>query len=187
MLIGRAEKVGEAALEYAMFYRPVRCSVAALLLVVSACSTLVAPYDVVFDQSLNKFSEDTATFTAAAISGRPQRLSSSKEAVEYYASAYNLLDRLAQRAQLTRASISCPTNEQLVSFSRLPSSMSVLPEDYRSFDCREFQLYSVRYYLDQLNYGHRNDGVLKPGEARSYGGQLQVATLGAIATFAVTK
>jgi hypothetical protein len=170
-----------------MLDRITQVSLITLLLSASACSTLVAQYDPVFDQSLNKFSEDSATFTAAAAAGEPQRLSSSKEAVEYYASSYNVLDRLSQRAQLTRASVPCPTNDKLGDFSKLPTSTSVLPDDYQSFDCREFQLYAVRYYLDQLSYGHRNDGILKPGEARSYGGQLQVATLGAIATFAITK
>ena len=164
-----------------------RAGAIALSLTIAACASLVAPYDPVFDQALNKFSEDTATFTAAAIAGGPQRLSSSKEAVEYYAAAYNVLDRLSQRAQLTRASVPCPTNVSLEAFSKLPTSTSALPDDFKKFDCQEFQLYAVRYYLDQLNYGHRNDDILKPGEARSYGGQLQVATLGAIQTFAITK
>lgn len=158
-----------------------------IILANTSCVSLVAPYDATFDQSLNKFSEDTATFTAAAIAGGPQRSFSSTETVAYYAASYNLLDRLSLRARLTRASFPCPTNGSLEAMSQLPSSKSSLPEDYMRFDCREYQLYAVRYYLDQLNYGHRNDGLLKPGEARTYGGQLQVASLGAIETFLVTR
>jgi len=157
------------------------------LLTMSACVSLVAPYDATFDQSLNKYSEDTAKFIAAAKAGGPERAYNSKETIEYYAASYNLLDRLSQRAEKTRASVPCPGSKGLLAFSQLPSSISPLPDDYQSFDCREYQLYGVRYYLDQLNYGHRNDGVLKPGEAQNYGGQLQNAILGAISTFVLTK
>ncbi len=155
--------------------------------ILAACISLVSPYDPVFDENLNQLSEETAKFTAAAVAGGPERLANSPEAVEYYATTYNVLDRLSQRAELTRGAIACPTNAGLEALYLQPASSSTLPTDYLEFDCREFQLHAVRYYLDQLNYGHRNDGVLKAGEARTYGGQLQTATLGAIETFVVTK
>ncbi|TBF24884.1 MULTISPECIES: hypothetical protein [Rhizobium] len=157
------------------------------ILAMSGCMSIVAPYDSTFDQYLNKFSEDTAKFTAAAKTGGPERIYKSRETVEYYAASYNVLDRLSQRAAKTRAPAPCPGSKGLLAFSQFPSSVSPLPQDYQSFDCREYQLYGVRYYLDQLNYGHRNDGILKPGEAQNYGGQLQNAILGAISTFALTK
>ena len=158
-----------------------------LMLTISGCISLVAPYDATFDQSLNKFSEDTAKFAASAKVGGAERFYESKETTAYYAVSYNVLDRLSQRAARTRASVPCPDSQGLLAFSQLQSSTSPLPEDYTQFDCRESQLYSVRYYLDQLNYGHKTDGVLKPGEAQTYGGQLQNAILGAISTFSLTK
>ena len=130
---------------------------------VTACATFVAPYDATFDTSLNK------------------------EAVAYYASTGNVLDRLTERAKLTRGHIPCPTNESLVSFAAMPTSKTVLPEDYRKLDCREFQLYAVRLYSNQLEYAHGNDGVLNRSEAAALGGALQVSILGAIQTFVVNK
>jgi hypothetical protein len=148
---------------------------------------LIAPYDETFDQSLNKFSNDTATFLAAASAGGPERSVTSKEAVAYYASAYNLLDRLSQRARLSRALVPCPTDQSLKAFSASPTSKTKLPDDYEKFDCREFQLYAVRLYVDQLNFAHHTGGVLTPYEARAAGGILQTGTMGAIQTFLVNK
>lgn len=153
----------------------------------SGCVSFVAPYDATFDQSLNKFSEDTAKFTAAAMAGGPERLSDSRETTAYYALSYNLLDRLSQRAQISRGPVPCVGDEGLLAFSQLPQSTSRLPDGYKSFDCREYQLYYVRFYLDQLNYGHRNDGTLKPLEANNYASQLQNAILGAISTVVYNK
>ena len=153
----------------------------------TACATLVAPYDATFDTSLNKLSEDTAKFVAAASAGGPERSYRSKETVAYYASNGNVLDRLTERAKLTRGHIPCPTNETLVSFVAMPTSKTVLPEDYRKLDCREFQLYAVRLYSNQLEYAHGNDGVLNRSEAAALGGALQTSILGAIQTFVVNK
>ena len=153
----------------------------------TACATLVAPYDATFDTSLNKLSEDTAKFVAAASAGGPERSYRSKETVAYYASNGNVLDRLTERAKLTRGHIPCPTNESLVSFAAMPTSKTVLPEDYRKLDCREFQLYAVRLYSNQLEYAHGNDGILNRSEAAALGGALQVSILGAIQTFVVNK
>ncbi len=158
-----------------------------VLLALSGCVSLVAPYDPTFDQSLNKLSEDTAKFVAAASAGGAERSYRSKEAVAYYASTGNVLDRLTERAKLTRGRIPCPTNASLESFAAEPTSKTVLPEDYRKLDCREFQLYGVRFYSNQLEYAHGNDGILNKSEATALGGALQVAILGAIQTFVVNK
>jgi hypothetical protein len=59
-------------------YRALRVVAAIFVaLSISACGTLVAPYDETFDQSLNKFSSDTATFLAAASAGGPERSATS--------------------------------------------------------------------------------------------------------------
>lgn len=158
-----------------------------VLLALSGCVSLVAPYDPTFDQSLNKLSEETAKFLAAASAGGVERSYNSKEAVAYYASTGNVLDRLTERAKLTRGRIPCPTNASLESFAAEPTSKTVLPEDYRKLDCREFQLYGVRFYSNQLEYAHGNDGILNKSEATALGGALQVAILGAIQTFVVNK
>jgi hypothetical protein len=158
-----------------------------IVLSVSACGTLIAPYDETFDQGLNKFSNETATFLAAASAGGPERLATSKEAVAYYAAAYNLLDRLSQRARLTRALVPCPTDQTLKDFSALATSKTKLPDDYEKFDCREFQLYAVRLYIDQLNFAHNTGGILNSSEARATGGALQTAIIGAIQTFLINK
>src|SRR5688572_19241092 len=82
----------------------------AVLLALSGCVSLVAPYDPTFDQSLNKLSEDTAKFLAAAGAGGPERRQASAEAVAYYASTYNVLERLIQRARIARGSVPCASS-----------------------------------------------------------------------------
>jgi hypothetical protein len=154
---------------------------------VAGCGTLVAPYDTTFDQTLNKLSEDTAKFVAAAAAGGNERRFSSKEAVSYYAATYNVLDRLIERARLTRGFVPCPTDESLKAFVKVPTSNTALPDDYQKLDCREFQLYVVRLYVDQLSYAHKTDGVLNKSEAKATGGILQASILGAIQTFVVNK
>lgn len=165
----------------------VRAFILCFLLLLSGCISLVAPYDATFDESLNKLSEGTATFLAAASNGGSERSYSSKEAVEYYAATYNVLERLSQRASLSRGSIPCPTNSNLETFAAAGTSTTSLPDDYLRFDCREFQLYAVRLYADQLNYAHRKDGSLNKSEAKALGGTLQTSILGAIQTFVVNK
>ncbi len=157
------------------------------MVLATACTTLVAPYDATFDQTLNKLSEDTAKFVAAASAGGVERSFRSKEAVAYYASTNNVLDRLTERARLTRGSVPCPTDESLPAFAAAPTSKTVLPEDYRKLDCREFQLYAVKLYSNQLEYAHANDGVLNKSEATALGGVLQTSILGAIQTFVANK
>jgi hypothetical protein len=164
-----------------------RCAALIFLLVFSACGTLVAPYDTTFDQTLNKLSEDTAKFVAAASSGGNESKYTSKETVAYYASTYNILDRLMARARLSRGLVPCPTNETLKAFVSVPTSKTALPEDYQRLDCREFQLYAVRLYVDQLDYAHRSDGSLNKSEAKALGGVLQASILGAIQTFVANK
>jgi hypothetical protein len=160
---------------------------ALLATVLTGCITLVSAYDPFFDQSLNKLSEDTAKFLAAAQHGGQERLAGSKEAVAYYAATYDLLDRLSARAAATRGSIRCPTNASLQEFYEQRSAVSKLPEDYLKFDCREFQLYAVRHFVEQLDYAERSGGVLTPFEASANGVPLQTAIKGAIQTFNVTK
>jgi len=171
-----------------MAWSGVRASVALLAVIaVSACTTLVAAYDPTFDTTLNKLSEDTAKFLAAASAGGAERSYKSKEAVAYYAATGNVLDRLTERAKLTRGSIPCPTNELLKSFAAEPSSKTLLPDDYQQLDCREFQLYGVRFYANQLEYAHANDGILNRSEAAAQGTPLQTAILGTIQTFVANK
>ncbi|MER8652905.1 MULTISPECIES: hypothetical protein [unclassified Mesorhizobium] len=154
---------------------------------VTACVAIVSPYDITFDQTLNKLSQDTSTFLAAASAGGSERGYSSKETVAYYASTYNVLDRLEQRARLTRAMVACPTDATLRDFAAVATSRTQLPPDYLSFDCREFQLYAVQFYVDQLHYAHENDGVLNKSEVNALGGTLQASIMGAIQTFLVNK
>jgi hypothetical protein len=153
----------------------------------AGCASLVAPYDDTFDKGLNQYSDDTAKFLAAVTANGPERNFASKEAATYYASAYNLLDRFQQRASVTRGSIPCPTDESLKTFTALPTSNSPLPADYDKFDCREFQLFAVRLYLDQMSYAHKSGGTLNNSEAKITGDQLQRSIQGAIQTFVVNK
>jgi hypothetical protein len=153
----------------------------------TACTTLVAAYDPVFDQSLNKMSEDTAKFLAAAGAGSQQRRFSSTESTEFYAVSYNVLDRLIERARHTRGPIACPVSEALTQPAAAASSETILPQDYTRFDCREFQLYSIRLSLDQLRYFHRKDGTLNVSEVDSVGLALQKSIIGSIKTFTVNK
>ncbi len=163
-----------------------RLAILVAALVLTGCA-LVAPYDSYFDQSLNKLSDDTAKFLAAAGASGPERQATSKEAVAYYATTYNLLDRLSQRARLSRGGVACTTNPILkVYWANTPSTGS-LPEDYESFDCREFDLYSVRHFVDQLHFVHGQPGGLNPGRIRADGGVLQTAIMGAIQTFIASK
>lgn len=153
----------------------------------SACISLVAPYDATFDQSLNKLSESTAQFLAAAGAGGSERSYASQEAVAYYATTYNVLDRLIQRARLTRGSSACVTNKALESFALSPTSRTTLPPDHLDFDCREFQLYAVRLKANELEYVHETTGVLNRAEAKLQGGMLQAAIMGTIETFVQNK
>jgi hypothetical protein len=152
-----------------------------------ACASLIAPYDDTFDQSLNRLSENTARLLAAAKNGGPESQDNSKETTDYYATSYNTIDRLIQRAQLTRGTVPCPTNATLVEFFKQPTSTTKLPDDHEKLDCREVQLYSVRLFLDQLRYGHKTGGTLNPSEVQALGGALQVSIMGAIQTFIVNK
>ena len=54
-------------------FRVYRVATLVVAFFVSACTTLVAPYDATFDTSLNKLSEDTAKFLAAASAGGAAR------------------------------------------------------------------------------------------------------------------
>jgi len=158
-----------------------------LAVFLAACTTLVAPYDATFDQTLNELSEDTAIFLAAASAGGAERSFASNETVAYYASTYNVMDRLVARARLTRATVPCSTDSSLPSFAQSPTSKTVLPDDYLKLDCREFQLYAVGLYVDQLHYAHEKDGSLNRFEATALGGTLQASILGAIQTFLANK
>ncbi|WP_274630187.1 hypothetical protein [Arvimicrobium flavum] len=159
----------------------------AALLLASGCVSFVAPYDPTFDQSLNKLSEDTATFLAAASAGGPERRYGSQETVAYYAATYNVLDRLILRAKPLRGSKPCASSAGLKTFTELPYITTVLPEDYERLDCRESQLYSTRFYVDALNYAQKNDGVLNGSEIKYRGGTLQTAIMGTIQTLLENK
>lgn len=158
-----------------------------LAALLSACASLVAPYDATFDQTLNKLSEDTARFLAAASTGGPERSFNSQAAVAYYATTYNVLDRLTERARLTRGAVPCSTDAGLKAFASSPTSKITLPEDYLNLDCREFQLYGVRFYANQLEYAHETNGTLNRSEANLAGRELQTAILGTIETFVANK
>lgn len=155
-------------------------------LFVGACASLVASYDATFDQSLNKLSEDTAKFLASASAGGPEASFGSKETTTYYAATYNLLDRLSDRARLSRGVVPCPTDATLKIYASKRTSRSALPDDYQSFDCREFQLYAVRFFVDQLYYVH-SGGTLNRSQIRLMGRELQTSIMGAIQTFVVNK
>lgn len=159
----------------------------AVLLLLSGCVSLVAPYDPTFDTSLNKLSEDTAKFLAAASAGGPERRQASPEAVAYYAGTYNVLDRLIQRARITRGSVPCASSPLLQEFAGLSYVTTVLPDDYGRFDCRESQLYSIRIYVDALHYAQTNDGTLNRSEIKLRGDILQTAIMSGIQTVLESK
>lgn len=160
-------------------------SIVAFAIVLTACGTLVAPYDDTYDQSLNKFSEDTAKFVAAASAGGNEKSYSSKEATAFYASAYDLLDRLDARARLTRASIPCPGAIQALRV--VIKDASTLPAEYEKFDCREVELYIVRVYVTKLEADHKTNNLLTKTEATISGGLLRQGIILAIQTFLVNK
>jgi hypothetical protein len=169
------------------FGRVFRATTLFISLAIAGCASLVAPYDATFDQALNKLSEDTAKFLAAATADGPEQSATSKEAIAYYATTYNVLDRLSMRAAADRAIIPCIVDAELKEQSKLKSSSSPLPDDYMKFDCLEYQLYATRYYVDALQHFQQTDKKLTPSEAKIYGGQLQRAIMGSIQTFLVTK
>jgi hypothetical protein len=171
----------------ALLFRVPKVVLILLCIGFAGCSRIVAKYDPFYDQTLNKFSEDTAKFLAAAQAGKAEREWSSKETVTFYAAGYNTFDRLSQRAALERGLIRCSTNAQLQMLAQGISNASRLPDDYMSFDCLEFQLFATRLLLDDLKSAHASGGVLTAGEARAYGVPLQVAILGAIRTFDLTR
>ena len=151
-----------------------------------ACISLVAPYDATFDESLNGALRRHRQVPRLRLGRRTGGARQSKETVEYYAASYNRLDRLSQRASLTR-SRACAGNDALQEFSKSPSTTSELPADYAQFDCLEASLYFVRFYLDQLHFDHQSGGVLNRSEAKASGGILQTLIAGAIQTFLAAK
>jgi hypothetical protein len=164
----------------ALLFRTAKVVLILLCIGFAGCARIVAKYDPFYDQTLNKFSEDTAKFLAAAQAKKAERQSSSKEAVTFYAAGYNTLDRLSQRAALDRGLIPCSTNAQLKILREGIPNASRLPDDYMSFDCLEFQLFATRLLFDDLKSAHDSGGVLTAGEAKAYGVPLQVAILGAM-------
>lgn len=146
----------------------------------AGCVSIVGDYDAAFDTGLNQLSSDTAKLLAAARAGGPERRYASKEATAYYAASANLLDRLLQRAGLSRGRVSCTGGKALELLPPSRTGKVSRPEDYKSFDCREEALYEVRLGLDALEYDHQTDGVLTRGEASTAGGQLQTELMGAI-------
>ena len=112
----------------------------AALLLLSGCVSLVAPYDPTFDQSLNKLSEDTAKFLAAASAGGAERRASSKETVTFYAASYNVIDRLIERARRTRTRFPCPANPILKDLADFTQNATALPADYEALDCHEIAI-----------------------------------------------
>jgi hypothetical protein len=165
----------------------VRAFILSVLLFLSGCISLVAPYDATFDQSLNKLSEDTATFLAAASAGGSERNYSSKESVAYYAATYDVLGRLIARAEPIRGSIPCKSAAGLEAVLVSPVSKTELPENYREFDCLEVQLYSLRFLVDRLQFSHASNGILTQGEATEAAHALQSGFIGTIAEFLKTK
>jgi len=164
-----------------------RIAYLAALLLLSGCISLVAPYDATFDQSLNKLSEDTAKFMAAASAGGPERRNGSQETVAYYAATYIVLDRLIERAKLTRTRFACPSNPILKDLAESTESATTLPADYEALDCHEMNLYAVRFNVDLLQHFQRTGAVLTADEAEVAGLNLQKSIMGAIIAFQVEK
>lgn len=167
-----------------MFCR-ILCLVA--LLLVSGCVSLVAPYDPTFDQSLNKLSEETAKFLAAAEAGGAERRASSKETVTFYAASYNVVDRLIERAKLTRTRFPCSTNPILRDLADSTQDGTTLPTDYQAFDCHEMVLWAVRLNIDLLRTFQGTGEELTADEAEVVGLNLQKSIMGAIIAFQVEK
>lgn len=157
------------------------------VLLLSGCVSLVAPYDPTFDQSLNKLSEDTAKFLAAASAGGPERRHGSQETVAYYAATYNVLDRLIERARLTRSRFACPANPILKDLADSTQNATALPADYEALDCHEMNLFAVRFNVDLLQRFHGAGAELTVDEAEVAGLNLQKSIMGAIIAFQVEK
>jgi hypothetical protein len=157
------------------------------LLSLAGCISLVGGYDPSADQILNQMSEDTAKFLAAAEAGKKARSASSDEAVAYYAGAYDALDRLTQRAAVRRGGVPCLANANLPALLSQPKSLTELPAEYPRFDCRETQLYVLRFTLDQVKVAQDADGVLSAADVEIYGGQLRAEILVAIKIAIETK
>jgi hypothetical protein len=143
------------------------------LLALAGCVSLVGRYDPEVDRSLAVLSDDTARFLGAASAGKPARLASSEEAIAYYATAYNILDRLAQRGMIERGPVPCGEGEELQALAARPPQLTTLPADTARFDCRETQIYLVRFAVDQLYQAQQSGGSLNPSEAAAFGRLLQ--------------
>jgi len=81
----------------------------------------------------------------------------------------------------------CASDASLRDFETVATSRTKLPDDYLKFDCRESQLYSVQFYVDQLQYAHESGSILSRLEVNALGHTLESAILGAIQTFLVDK
>ena len=150
------------------------------LLPLAGCISLIGGYDPAADQILNQMSEETAKFLASAEAGKPARLATSNEAVTYYAGAYDTIDRLIVRAESRQGAVPCAANASLPELLAQPGSQTQLPENYRRFDCRETQLYVLRFTLDQMKTAQDEDGVLSVADVDIYGSQLRAEIQGAI-------
>jgi hypothetical protein len=143
------------------------------LLLLAGCISFVGRYDPEYDRSLAQLSDDTARFLGAVKAGKAARSASSDQAVAYYATSYNILDRLAQRATLERGRIPCGQSDDLAALAERPPQLTPLPADYARFDCRETQVYLVRFAVDQLYQAQQSGGTLNASEAVAFGGLLQ--------------
>jgi hypothetical protein len=150
------------------------------VLLLAGCVSLLGRYDPEFERSLADLSDDTARFLAEASAGKPARLASSSEAIAYYAGSYNLLDRLAQRGALERGAVPCGEGEELKALAERPPQMTAVPADVDRLDCRETQVYLVRFALDQLHQAQASGGSLNPSEAAAFGRLLQAQIFVAI-------
>jgi len=144
------------------------------------CISLIGGYDPAADQILNQMSEQTAMFLASAGAGKQARVATSNEAITYYAGAYDTIDRLILRAESRQGPVPCAASAGLPNLLAQPGGQTQLPDDYRRFDCRQLQLYVLRFTLDQMKSAQDKDGILSVADIDIYGTQVKAEIQGAI-------
>jgi len=151
-----------------------------VVLSLAGCISLVGGYDPTADQILNQMSDETARFLASAAAGKQARVASSNEAITYYAGSYDAVDRLILRAEARQGSVPCAGSAKLPEYLAQPGSATALPDNYRKFDCRQLQLYVLRFTLDQMRSAQEEDGILSVADIDIYGSQVRAEIQGAI-------
>ena len=141
-----------------------------VLLLLTGCISLIGGYDPTADQILNQMSDETAKFLASAAAGKPARIATSNEAITYYAGSYDAVDRLILRAEARQGAVPCAGNAQ-ASGVPCPTWLPDLlcPTTTEKFDCRQMQLYVLRFTLDQMKSAQDEDGILSVADIDIYG------------------